>query len=115
MIATDGTFTGTIYATGGKIGNMDIQTLQESGFEVAIESDSGNIFKNDSGTKILTAYLYKGSTLVTEGITGYQWYKQDELIKGATKQTIEVDASEIIEGIESATYSCAITYGAVNQ
>lgn len=114
MIATDGTFTGTIYATGGKIGNLDIQDLQESGFEVAIESDSGNIFKNETGTKILTAYLYKGSTLITEGITGYQWYKQDVLIEGATSQSIEVDASEMIEGIESATYSCAIAYGTAN-
>jgi hypothetical protein len=37
MVATDGVFTGTIYATGGKIGNMEIETLIDPGYEVAIE------------------------------------------------------------------------------
>jgi len=71
MVAKDGTFTGTIYATGGKIGNLDIESLQEGGLEVAIESDSGFVFKNETGIKKLTAYLYSGSTLITEGIGGY--------------------------------------------
>jgi hypothetical protein len=49
MRATDGEFTGTIYATGGKIGNLDIQALQDTGYEVVIESDSGTVFKNGIG------------------------------------------------------------------
>lgn len=111
MVATDGEFTGTIYATGGKIGNMEIEAIEEIGYEVAIESNSGIAFKNEEGSKILTAYLYKGSTLITEGITGYQWYKQNEPIIGATNQTLEVSASDFLVGSESITYSCAVFYG----
>jgi hypothetical protein len=71
MVASKGTFTGTIYATGGKIGNMEIADIGALEYEVEIESDSGIAFKNGKGTKILTARLYKGTEEITEGITEY--------------------------------------------
>ena len=112
MKATDGEFTGIIYATGGKIGNMDIESLQDSGYEVAIDSTSGVAFKNGIGTKILTAHLYKGTEEIIEGIISYQWYRYNSIIEGANSKTLEVSAEEINSEIESVTYSCAIEYGA---
>jgi hypothetical protein len=85
MKATDGEFTGIIYATGGKIGNLDITSLEESSYQVAIESDTGTVFKNGVGIKILTARLYKGKDEITEGITGYQWYRFDVILEGENK------------------------------
>jgi hypothetical protein len=57
--ASAGTFTGTIYATGGEIGNLKVDDLVKLGYEVVIESSLGNIFKNGQGTTTLTARLYK--------------------------------------------------------
>ena len=112
MVASKGTFTGTIYATGGKIGNMEIADIGALEYEVEIESDSGIAFKNGKGTKILTAKLYKGTEEITEGITKYQWYRFSEILAGEDKQTLEVNAEDLANYNESATYSCAITYGA---
>ena len=114
MKATDGEFTGIIYATGGKIGNLDITSLEESSYQVAIESDTGTVFKNGIGIKILTARLYKGKDEITEGITGYQWYRFDVILEGENKQTLEVEATDLDPSSDNATYSCAITYGATN-
>jgi hypothetical protein len=69
--ADSGYFKGEIHAESGTIGGLSINTIIESAYEVHIESDSGNIFKNDKGVKKLTAYLYKGATLIEEGIQGY--------------------------------------------
>lgn len=117
MRATDGEFTGTIYATGGKIGNLDIQALQDTGYEVVIESDSGTVFKNGIGQKTLTARLYKGAEEITTGITDYQWSRFNDLIpenQGGKNQSLVVDASDLDSSSERAVYSCAITYGATS-
>lgn len=107
MKATGAEFTGTICATGGQIGNLTIGEIEESGYTVKIEAESGYIFKNskDEETKILTAYLYKGSSLV-EGILEYQWYKNGIKLSEGTSQTYEVEAGDF-EEVE--TYSCVIT------
>ena len=107
MKATAGEFTGTIHATGGQIGNLTIGEIEESGYTVKIEAESGYIFKNskDEETKILTAYLYKGSSLV-EGTLEYQWYKNGTKLSEGTFQTYEVEAGDF-EEVE--TYSCVIT------
>ena len=108
MIATDGVFTGTVFATGGQIGNMQIKEIEEIGYQVVIEADTGIFFKNNiEEKKTLTAYLYKGSQLI-EQVKGYQWYKDNEKITDATGKTIQVDASDITSNLESVNYSCII-------
>ena len=111
MKATDGEFTGVIYATGGKIGGIDIESFTGEGYEVAIESDSGVVFKNDNEVKILTAKLYKNQEEIIDGIISYQWYKNSNIIENAVTKTLEVAAAELED---QATYYCAIEYGAIN-
>jgi hypothetical protein len=95
MKATDGEFTGVIYATGGKIGGIDIESFTGEGYEVAIESDSGVVFKNDNEVKILTAKLYKNQEEIIDGIISYQWYKNSNIIENAVTKTLEVAAAEL--------------------
>lgn len=108
MVATDGIFTGTIYATGGKIGNMEIEALLDPGYEVAIEieGNTGTIFETDGEFKTLIAVLYKNGEPVATGITGYQWYKDNELIADATEQTLRVNENDINN---SSEFTCKIT------
>jgi hypothetical protein len=67
MRATDGEFTGVIYATGGRIGNLEIEALPDPTFEVIVVSDSGSVFREE-GEKVLTALLYRGKEEITEGL-----------------------------------------------
>ena len=70
--------TGTIYATGGKIGNMtieDLNNLQEAGKNVQIESLEGNIFKIKDNVAsptelVLTAKL---NNISVAADTSYTW------------------------------------------
>lgn len=114
MKATEGEFTGTIHATGGTIGGVEIQQISQIGYEVIIEAEGGTVFKNGTGKKTLTAKLYKGRNEITEGITKYQWYYFNSPIEGENNQTIEVQASDLDDSSDSAIYSCAITHGATS-
>ena len=99
---------GTIYATGGKIGNLTIAEIEQGGYSVIIRSDSGTVFKNGTGVKTLSAHLYKGDKEVTENLT-YQWYKDNVVISGAVQQTIQVNAQSLDALTDNAVYSCTIT------
>ena len=97
-----------IYALGGQIGGLEIESFPDPNYEVIIESETGAVFKNDSEIKILTARLYKGKNEITEGLS-YQWYKFQTLLENETSQTIEVAAIELDDTNDQATYYCAIT------
>ena len=109
MKATDGEFTGTIHATGGTIGGLDIQSFPDPSYEVVVESETGAVFKNNSEVKTLIAKLYRGREEITENLT-YQWFKFNTAIPGETSQTIRVSASELLETNDQASYYCAITF-----
>lgn len=106
MKATDGEFTGIINATGGKIGNMSINAVEQATYKVVIESNSGTIFKNGQGTKELTAKLLQGNEEVTTGTFSYIWFK-DGVQLSETSKTIEVNADS-----KDAVYNykCEISY-----
>ena len=110
MKATDGEFTGIIYAIGGKIGNMEIDSLIDPGYEVSIEIEegTGTVFDTDGESKTLVAYLYKNGQKVTEGIKGYQWSKNSQDIEGATEQKLKIYEDDIPN---SASFTCAIDFG----
>ena len=110
MKAVGAEFTGTIHATDGTIGGLDINSIAGSvatDYEVQIESDSGLIFKNGEGTKVLTARVYKGFKEITSGIT-YQWYKDETIIPGANSKTYNAVWTEN-SGDTEVIYSCGIT------
>lgn len=110
MKATDGEFTGVIYATGGKIGNMEIESFIDPGYEVSIEIEegTGTVFDTDGESKTLVAYLYKNGQKVTEGIKGYQWSKNSQDIEGAIEQKLKIYEDDIPN---SASFTCAIDFG----
>ena len=104
LVAQKAEIHGTIYATGGKIGNLTIQEIEDSGYSVEIEAEGGNVFKNDIGIKTLTAYLYKGNELV-DTIISYQWTKDGNDILGENSKTLTVNATDFDE---MAKYGCKI-------
>jgi hypothetical protein len=108
MVANDGVFRGTIYATGGKIGNMEIEALVDIGYEVSIEikENTGTIFETDGETKTLIAVLYKDGKPVSAGITGYQWYENNQIIPNATGSELVINENDIASSTE---FSCRIT------
>lgn len=67
---------------------------------ISITSSSGTIFKNNSGTTILTAHVYKGGNeqaINTNGVCGslgtVKWYKGTSLISAAS--AINVSAADV--------------------
>ncbi len=102
--ATKGEFTGTINATGGTIGGLSIDSLVGSAHRVEITSDSGIIFNNGVGTKILTAHLYIDNQEITTGLT-YQWKRNGTVIFNTTKSiSVTADSNDA-----NYTYECVIT------
>ena len=104
MVATDGNFTGTINATGGKIGNMTIEQVETSAYRVTIESDRGTVFVNgqEFGTITLTAHLYKGAEEISSGLT-YRWKRNGTNLPQTTKSI-----SVVATGSDVDVYECAV-------
>lgn len=109
--ATDGEFTGTIYATGGTIGGMSIASIVSNTKRAEIISNNGFTFFEDSPTTItLTAKLSN-----IEGSLTYVWYK-DGIVLAETSESIVINGSnftnnstsiykvEITETIETETF-----------
>ena len=107
MVATDGYFRGIIYATGGKIGNMEIEALG-SDYEVAIlvQDNAGTVFEPGEESKTLIAVLYKDGNVVNDNNLQYQWYKNNAPIINANTNTLIVLEADISS---SSEFSCKIT------
>ena len=99
---------GYIIATGGKIGNMTIDQVQEATYKVVISSSNGFLLKPGTSTT-LTATLYAGNSVVTTGITNYLWKKGNESIaSGSSVSSIVVNADNL--DINAASqYTCIIS------
>lgn len=109
MKATGGQFTGTIFATGGKIGNLEINQLDSITYRVEITSSKGTVIRD--GTEIeLTAHLYSGTDEILEGLT-YQWYetKNKDIVLGYNK-TYQTTINFNPE-LKYAQYGCKIMLG----
>lgn len=77
---------------------------------ISITSSAGTVFKNSSGSTVLTAHVYKGGveqTITDAGVCGslgtIKWYKGDTL--AATAKTLTVSASSVSN---SAVYTCQL-------
>ena len=69
---------------------------------MTITSSNGTVFKNNSGTTVLTAHVYKGGveqTITDAGVCGslglVKWYKGSSTTAIATAKTLTVSASGI--------------------
>ena len=97
---------GYIKATGGQIGNMTIEQVEQSAYEVVITSNRGNSMKEGSQV-ILSASLYIGGKEITEGLT-YQWYLGETKITDATKKEYVIESIDFNDN-GYIQYSCEIT------
>ena len=105
MLAQGAEFHGEIYATGGQIGNMEIQDIEDRGYELIITSNIGNSMKEGTAV-ILTATLYKGSTPIDINELTYQWYNQSGDISGANQNTLQIDSVNFNNGFTQ--YGCKV-------
>ena len=106
MKATGGEFTGTITATGGSIGGLEIAEWTAMGYQVIISSNIGTSVK-DGSSVILTAKLYRGNTEIVDNLR-YQWKKDEVILLDQTEQILEIeDVSFDEKGV--LQYSCEIT------
>ena len=71
----------------------------EDALTLTITSSAGNIFKNSTGTTVLTAMLFKGGTQVpSASISTYgtiRWYKDNGSTAVGTGETMTVSAADI--------------------
>ncbi len=102
--ATDGEFSGTIYATGGTIGGMNIASIVSNTKRVEIISNGGFVFLSNTPDNItLTATLNE----VTGTLT-YQWFKDGNIISGANSNSLIIKNSDV-KSDSSSIYKVTIT------
>jgi hypothetical protein len=94
-----------IEANGGRIGNMTIEQVENSSYEVVITSNKG--ISMLEGTSVeLTAHLYKGGEEITGGLN-YRWYDKDRVTLG-TNRTYEISSIDFNDN-GYIQYGCEIT------
>lgn len=83
----------------------------EDAITVSVTTSNGTVFKNNSGSTILTAHVYKGGVeqtisdagVVANGIGTVKWYKGTAL--AATSKTLTVNASQV-DNVQA--YTCQV-------
>lgn len=102
--ATDGEFTGTIYATGGTIGGMSITSIISNTKRVEIISNNGFVFLSNTPANImLTATLNEVAGTLT-----YQWFKDGNIISGENSSSLTIKNSDVAPD-SSSIYKVTIT------
>lgn len=105
--ATSGEFTGTINATGGKIGGLTIEEWADKGYEVVITPENGTAVKQGSMVK-LTAHLYKGGKEVLLDENSCDWYDATYTTYLETGLTYEFKVE--FGDTDYLQYGCVINY-----
>lgn len=77
-----------------------------------ITSSNGTIFKNNSGSTVLTAHVFKGGVEQTvadngtvSGIGTVKWYKSGSTTAIATAKTLSISANDVAN---SQAYTCQL-------
>ena len=101
-----------IEVRGGKIGNMDIASIETIGYEVAIVSNKGSLVQDGASVE-LTAEVYKDGQIINNDNSKmytftYQWYKGSELLNNENSKTI-VLADAFEENENHAQYHCRVS------
>lgn len=79
---------------------------------ISITSSNGTVFKNNTGSTVLTAHVYKGGveqSITSAGVCGslgsVKWYKGTSTTAVATAKSITVSASDVTN---SVVYTCQL-------
>lgn len=79
---------------------------------MSISSSNGTVFKNSSGSTVLTAHVYKGGaeqTITDAGVCGslgsVKWYKGTSTTSFKTSKTVTISASEVDNAL---AYTCQL-------
>ena len=92
--------TAVSYAVAGKVGAKgDKGDAGDDAITMAITTNNGNIFKNNSGSTILTAHVYKAGSEVTgtalTALGTIKWYKNGTYVSGSDGAEITINASDV--------------------
>ena len=101
---------GMMGATGAKGDKGDKGATGDAAISMTITSSNGNIFKNNTGSTVLTAHVFKGAVEQTIGNNGVvagigtvKWYIGGVYNKSSA--TLEVSAGDVVN---SQVYTCQI-------
>lgn len=80
---------------------------------LSITSSNGTVFKNSSGSTVLTAHVYKGGTeqsitdagVVANSLGSIKWYVGSSTTSVATSKTLTVSASDVTNAV---VYTCQL-------
>lgn len=80
---------------------------------LTITSSNGTVFKNNSGTTVLTAHVFKGAVeqtitdagVVSGSLGSIKWYEQGKTTAIATAKTLDVSATDVEN---SKVYTCQL-------
>ena len=80
---------------------------------LSITSSNGTVFKNSSGSTVLTAHVYKGGTelsitdagVVANSLGSIKWYVGSSTTAVATSKTLTVSASDVTNAV---VYTCQL-------
>lgn len=103
---------GSTGAQGAKGATGDTGAAGADAITVTITSSNGTVFKNNSGSTVLTAHVFKGAveqTITDTGVCGslgtIKWYKGTSPTAMSTSKTITVSASSVTN---SESYTCQL-------
>lgn len=103
----------TSYSVSYKGTNGTNGTNGKDAITVTITSSNGTIFKNNSGSTVLTAHVFKGAVeqsitdagVVAGSLGTIKWYKGNSTTSIATSKTLTVAATEVLN---SQVYTCQL-------
>lgn len=102
--------TPAIIGTHGATGNTG--AAGKDAIVLTITSSNGTVFKNNSGTTVLTAHVFKGGVEQTitdagavSGLGSVKWYKSGSTTAVATAKTLTITANDVTN---SAAYTCQL-------
>ena len=79
---------------------------------MSITSSAGTVFKNNSGSTVLTAHVYKAGveqSITDAGVCGQlgsvKWYKQGTTTAISTAKTLTINASDVVN---VQAYTCQL-------
>ena len=102
----------TSYSVSYKGTNGTNGTNGKDAITLSITSSNGTIFKNNSGSTVLTAHVFKGGVEQTvadngtvSGIGTVKWYKSGSTTAVATAKTLSISAKDVAN---SQAYTCQL-------
>ena len=102
--------TAVTYAVAGKQGQQG--AAGADAITMSITSSAGTVFKNNSGSTVLTAHVYKAGveqSITDAGVCGslgsVKWYKQGTATAISTSKTLTINASDVVN---VQAYTCQL-------